>query len=208
MSAGFELEAIGKEALSVIGFLEMVPQLNALKRNAFFTHGKYILLPRHRNELRSLPTTRPRAGRNVAATQSRGRKGWRAVYAMGRRRAVVVGAKATTGGGAMQEKEIMTQPRTETAVLIDAVEAVIGVSGGELHKLLVVVADRLAEQEATINALRAELVELSAKAMSGEDTIRHLRVEICNASAILMTQLETIKTIQAEIDLLNRRPKR
>jgi hypothetical protein len=79
------------------------------------------------------------------------------------------------------------QPRTDTAVLIDAVEAVIGVSGGELHKLLVAVADRLQEQEATI---------------------RHLRVEICNASAILMTHLETIKTIQAEVDLLNKRPKR
>ena len=82
---------------------------------------------------------------------------------------------------------MMTQPRTETATLIDAVEAVIGVSGGELHKLLVAVADRLEEQEATI---------------------RHLRVEICNASAILMTHLETIKTIQAEVDLLNKRPKR
>jgi hypothetical protein len=82
---------------------------------------------------------------------------------------------------------MMTQPRTETATLIDAVEAVIGVPGGELHKLLVAVADRLEEQEATI---------------------RHLRVEICNASAILMTHLETIKTIQAEVDLLNKRPKR
>jgi hypothetical protein len=107
----------------------------------------------------------------------------------------------------MQEKEV-TQPRTDTAVLIGAVEAVIGVSGGELHKLLVAVADRLEEQEATIRALRSELVELSAKAMSQEDTIRHLRVEICNASAILMTHLETIKKIQAEVDLLNSRPKR
>jgi hypothetical protein len=69
----------------------------------------------------------------------------------------------------MQEKEVMTQPRIDTAVLIDAVEAVIGVSGGELHKLLVAVADRLKEQEATI---------------------RHLRVEICNASAVAMENRE------------------
>jgi len=64
------------------------------------------------------------------------------------------------------------QPRIETAVLIDAVEAVIGVSGGELHKLLVAVAGRLEEQEATI---------------------RHLRVEICNASAVAMEHSDTIK---------------
>jgi hypothetical protein len=87
----------------------------------------------------------------------------------------------------MQEKEMMTQPRTDTAVLIDAVEAVIGVSGGELHKLLVAVADRLTEQEATI---------------------RHLRVEICNASAVAMGHLGTIKTFREELDLLNKRPKR
>ena len=87
----------------------------------------------------------------------------------------------------MQEKEVMTQPRTDTAVLIDAVEAVIGVSGGELHKLLVAVADRLQEQEATI---------------------RHLRVEICNASAAAMGHLGTIKTFREELDLLNKRPKR
>jgi hypothetical protein len=76
------------------------------------------------------------------------------------------------------------------------------------NSVLSQIADRMEEQEATIKALRAELVELTAKAMSQEDTIRHLRVEICNASAILMTHLETIKKIQAEVDLLNSRPKR
>ena len=110
----------------------------------------------------------------------------------------------------MQEKEMMTQPRTDTATLIKATKTIaIKVRRGtELRELLVAVADRLTEQEATIKALRSELVELTAKAMSQEDTIRHLRVEICNASAILMTHLETIKKIQAEVDLLNSRPKR
>jgi hypothetical protein len=56
-----------------------------------------------------------------------------------------------------------------------------------LHKLLVAVADRLTEQEATI---------------------RHLRVEICNASAVAMGHLGTIKTFREELDLLNKRPKR
>ena len=106
------------------------------------------------------------------------------------------------------QSETKKVTRIDTAVLIDAVEAVIGVSGGELHKLLVVVADRLAEQEATIEALRAELVELTAKAMSEEDVIRHLRVELCNASAVAMENREVIKTIREEVDLLNSRPKR
>ena len=87
----------------------------------------------------------------------------------------------------MQEKEMITQPQIDTAVLIDAAEAVIGVSGGELHKLLVAVADRLKEQEATI---------------------RHLRVELCNASAVAMGHAEAIKTFREELDLLNSRPKR
>jgi uncharacterized coiled-coil protein SlyX len=124
----------------------------------------------------------------------------------------------------MQEKEVT---RTDTAVLIKACRAleadcdVANLASITIHfsgdiksdsafenSVLSQIADRMAEQEATIKALRAELVELTAKAMSQEDTIRHLRVEICNASAILMTHLETIKTIQAEVDLLNKRPKR
>ncbi len=63
------------------------------------------------------------------------------------------------------QREAEKVTRIDTATLIDAVEAVIGVSGGELHKLLVAVADRLEEQEATI---------------------RHLRTELCNASAVAM----------------------
>jgi hypothetical protein len=119
------------------------------------------------------------------------------------------------------------QPRTDTETIIKACRALeadcdvanlVSITihfSGDIksdsafeNSVLSQIADRLEEQEATIKALRSELVELSAKAMSGEDTIRHLRVEICNASAILMTHLETIKTIQAEVDLLNKRPKR
>ena len=88
----------------------------------------------------------------------------------------------------MQEKEMMTQPRTDTSELIFKCKAVAAaVSSCELEELLDEVVDTLTQQE---------------------ETIRHLRVEICNASAILMTHLETIKTIQAELDLLNKRPKR
>ena len=110
----------------------------------------------------------------------------------------------------MQEKEVMTQPRTDKATLSQSAKDLSGYFpfSSLASKRLLEIADRLEEQEATIRALRSELVELSAKAMSQEDTIRHLRVEICNASAILMTHLETIKTIQAEVDLLNKRPKR
>jgi|LakMenEpi03Aug12_release.lakeMendotaPanAssembly.Ray.scaffolds.fasta_scaffold140264_4 chromosome segregation ATPase len=111
----------------------------------------------------------------------------------------------------MQEKEVMTQPRTDTATLIKSCQLIwlhLQSDDEVASAALREIADRLAEQEETIKVLRAELVELSAKAMSGEDTIRHLRVEICNASAILMTHLETIKKIEAEVDLLNSRPKR
>jgi hypothetical protein len=125
----------------------------------------------------------------MVATQIRGRSGWRAVYAMGGRRAAVVRTEAIGGGKAMQEKEMMTQPRTDTAVLSQSAKDLSGYFMRDLpiSKRLLEIADRLEEQEATI---------------------RHLRVEICNASAILMTHLETIKTIQAEVDLLNSRPKR
>jgi archaellum component FlaC len=90
----------------------------------------------------------------------------------------------------MQKKEMMTQPRTDTATLIEACRVLardVQSGDGVANSALREIADRLEEQEATI---------------------RHLRVEICNASAILMTHLEAIKTIQAEVDLLNKRPKR
>ena len=90
----------------------------------------------------------------------------------------------------MQEKKVMTQPRIDTAVLIEACRVLarnVQSGDGVANSALRDIADRLEEQEATI---------------------RHLRVELCNASSILMTHLETIKTIQAEIDLLNKRPKR
>jgi cell division protein FtsB len=74
--------------------------------------------------------------------------------------------------------------------------------------LLDEVVDALSQQEATIKALRAELVELAAKAMSEEDVIRHLRAELCNASAVAMEHAEAVMTFRAEIDLLNNRPKR
>ena len=85
---------------------------------------------------------------------------------------------------------MITQPRIDTAVLIEACRVLacnVQSGDGVANSALRDIADRLAEQEATI---------------------RHLRVEICNASAILMKHLETIKTIQAEVDLLNKRPKR
>ncbi len=114
----------------------------------------------------------------------------------------------------MQEKEMMTQPRTETATLIKACRAleadcdVANLVSITIHfsddiksdqafenSVLSQIADRLEEQEATIKSLREELVELSAKAMSEEDVIRHLRAELCNASAVAMEHSDTIKAI-------------
>ena len=110
----------------------------------------------------------------------------------------------------MQEKEV-TRTETATLTLIKSCRLIwlhLQSDDEVASTALREIADRLEEQEATIKALRSELVELSAKAMSQEDTIRHLRVEICNASAAAMRNLWAIKTIREEVDLLNSRPKR
>jgi ABC-type transporter Mla subunit MlaD len=101
------------------------------------------------------------------------------------------------------------QEQNKMSALIFKCKAVAAaVSSCELEELLDEVVDALTQQEATIRALRAELVELTAKAMSEEDVIRHLRAELCNASAVAMEHAEAVKTFRAEIDLLNKRPKR
>jgi hypothetical protein len=111
----------------------------------------------------------------------------------------------------------MTQPRIGTATLVKACVAIqagcdlANIASITIHFsddiksdqafenfVLSQIADRLEEQEATIKALRAELVELTAKAMSQEDTIRHLRVEICNASAVAMGHSDTIEKLKKE----------
>jgi hypothetical protein len=105
----------------------------------------------------------------------------------------MVRTETTTRGKAMQEKEMMTQPRTDTETLIKSCRLIwlhLQSDDEVASTALCEIADRLEEQEATIKALRAELVELSAKAMSGEETIRHLRVELCNASAVAMENRE------------------
>ncbi len=119
------------------------------------------------------------------------------------------------------------QPRIDTATLIKACVALqagcdlANIASITIHFsdevksysefenfVLSQIADRLEEQEATIEALRSELVELTAKAMNEEDVIRHLRAELCNASAVAMGHAEAVKTFREEIDLLNKRPKR
>ena len=90
----------------------------------------------------------------------------------------------------MQEKKVMTQPRTDTATLIEACRVLardVQSGDGVANSALCEIADRLEEQQATI---------------------RHLRAELCNASAVAMEHVEAIKTFREEIDLLNKRPKR
>jgi hypothetical protein len=82
------------------------------------------------------------------------------------------------------------QPRTDTAVLIEACRVLardVQSGDGVANLALREIADRLAEQEVTI---------------------RHLRTELCNASAVAMEHAEAVKTFREEIDLLNSRPKR
>jgi uncharacterized coiled-coil protein SlyX len=89
----------------------------------------------------------------------------------------------------MQEKEMMAQPRIDTAVLSQWAKDFSGyfLEDTPVKKRLIEIVDRLAEQEATI---------------------RHLRTELCNASAVAMEHVEAVKTFREEIDLLNKRPKR
>ena len=89
----------------------------------------------------------------------------------------------------MQEKEMT---RIDTAVLIDAVEAVIGVSGGELHKLLVAVADRLKEQEATIQKQRDAIKEFER--YTSEDA-----AEITTLRKMISEQAETIERLRIKL---------
>ena len=111
-----------------------------------------------------------------------------------------------------------TQPQTDTATLIEYLRRCASEDrncDNEPNKGFSEIADRLEEQEEALRNLEISFGKMTEMAVKDGDTIReqeatirHLRVEICNASAILMTHLETIKTIQAEVDLLNKRPKR
>jgi hypothetical protein len=73
------------------------------------------------------------------------------------------------------------QPRIETAALIEATKAVIGVVAPDcgLHKLLVALVDRLAEQE---------------------DIIWHLRVEICEESRVSIEHVEAIGKLSSFLE--------
>jgi thioredoxin-like negative regulator of GroEL len=87
----------------------------------------------------------------VAATQGRGRTGWRAVYEVGGGRFVVVRTETTTGGGAMQEKEVT---RTETQSLVENLRQLASdlESGnyGDADKLVTSAADKIDELVAAI----------------------------------------------------------
>jgi chromosome segregation ATPase len=96
----------------------------------------------------------------------------------------------------------MAQPRTDTATLIKSCRLIwlhLQSDDEVASTALREIADRLEEQEATIEALRAELVELTAKAMSEEDVIRHLRAELCNASAVAMEHRNSISQLRADL---------
>jgi hypothetical protein len=111
----------------------------------------------------------------------------------------------------MQEKEVMTQPRTDTATLIKSCQLIwlhLQSDDEVASAALREIADRLAEQEETIKVLRAELGKMADMTAKDHEYIRQLRVEICNASAVAMGHAEAVRAFREEIDLLNSRPKR
>jgi len=90
----------------------------------------------------------------------------------------------------MQEKEVTTQPRTKTATLVEYMRRCANEDrncDNEPNKGFSEIADRLEEQENKIGILEDALGESSTWASSLRNTIGKL---------------------QAEIDLLNKRPKR
>ncbi len=129
----------------------------------------------------------------------------------------------------MQEKEVT---RTETATLIEYLRRCASEDrncDNEPSKGFSEIADRLEEQKATIHrqreaikeferyisedaaeiaTLRKTISEQFDRLEEQEATIRDLRVEICNASAVSADHCGTIDKLRAELDLLNKRPKR
>jgi predicted RNase H-like nuclease (RuvC/YqgF family) len=88
----------------------------------------------------------------MAATQSRGRSGWRAVYEVGRGGAVMVRTKAI-GGKAMQEKE-MTQEELirRQRELINQLDKELREDAAEIATLR----KTISEQAAMIERLRSK----------------------------------------------------
>jgi hypothetical protein len=113
----------------------------------------------------------------------------------------------------MQEKEMMTQPRTDTAVLIKACRALESdCDVANLASITIHFNGDIKSDQAFENSVLSQIAD---RLEEQEATIRHLRVELCNASAVAMEHLGTVKTFREEfktfreeIDLLNRRPKR
>jgi hypothetical protein len=103
------------------------------------------------------------------------------------------------------------QPRTDTATLIKSCQLIwlhLQSDDEVASAALREIADRLAEQEATIKSLREELGKMADMTAKDHEYIRQLRVEICNASAVAMGHAEAVRAFREEIDLLNSRPKR
>ena len=111
----------------------------------------------------------------------------------------------------------MTQPRTDTAVLVEYIRRCANEDrncDNEPNKGFSEIADRLEEQEEALRNLEISFGKMTEMAVKDGDTlreqeatIRHLRTELCSASAVAMGHAEAVKTFREELDLLNSRPK-
>jgi septal ring factor EnvC (AmiA/AmiB activator) len=99
----------------------------------------------------------------------------------------------------MQEKEIMTQPRTETAVLIEYVRRCASADrncDNEPNKGLSEIADRLAEQEETIRKQRDAIKEF-------ERYISEDAAEIATLRKTIGEQAATIERLRSKAELFD-----
>ena len=98
----------------------------------------------------------------------------------------------------MQEKEMMTQPRTDTAVLSQSAKDLSGYFMRDLpiSKRLIEIADRLEEQEATIHKQRDAIKEL-------ERCISEDAAEIATLRKTIGEQEETIQRLKAKAELFD-----
>ena len=98
------------------------------------------------------------------------------------------------------------QPRIDTATLIKACIALqAGCDLANIASITIHFSDKVKSDSEFENFVLSQIADRLAEQ---EATIRHLRAELCNASAAAMGHLGTIKMFRDEIDLLNKRPKR
>jgi septal ring factor EnvC (AmiA/AmiB activator) len=130
----------------------------------------------------------------LAATKSRGRSGWRAVYDVGRRGAVVVRTKTIGGGKAMPSDKTTAK---EIVEMLDASADII--AKGSMPKIASVIAEASAfirMQEETIQRQRELISRLDKE-------LREDAAEIATLRKTISEQAATIERLRSKAELFD-----